>query len=297
MYSVFWSYRTVALVFVVCLSSQAALAQAVKLTTYEADSGPRAFPPLAANGCAGAERTVAEEVNPGRGAANDGFVPCDNTPINVMPVNPCSPASLGRPGCNAPKDLVAGDLGPMGKAGQTILRAREKVLEILQTGNGCSDWFRRKDPNPAATFRTLDFVLDRKGQEHVLESRDVGPLEVFRSPYVARVYQGEGSYGTITLNTRGAFFFGLAMVMEVGKDGGPGIFQGYRPLYVGPYSGNTLHAQVATLLHEFGHLLDLLPIDEGDQDGKSVQNTYEVLHYCRAEVEAKVKRGTMIAVK
>jgi hypothetical protein len=68
-------------------------------------------------------------------------------------------------------------------------------------------------------------------------------------------------------------------------------------LYVGPYTGNTLHAQVATLLHEFGHLLDLLPVDEGDQDGKSVHNTYEVLRYCRAEVESKVKRGTLAAVR
>jgi hypothetical protein len=44
-------------------------------------------------------------------------------------------------------------------------------------------------------------------------------------------------------------------------------------------------------------LLDLLPVDEGDQDGKSVHNTYEVLRYCRAEVESKVKRGTLAAVR
>jgi len=214
-----------------------------------------------------------------------------------MPVNPCSSSSLRPSGCNAPMDLVASDLGPMRKAGQTILRAREKVLEILQAENGCSDWYKTKDPNPATTFQTLNFALDDKGENYVRESRDLGPLQIFRSPYVAKVYQGDGSYATVTLNRRGAFFSGLSRVMEVPKDGGPGNFQGYRPLYVGPYAGNTLHAQVITLLHEFGHLLDLLPIDEGDQDGKSVHNTYEVLHYCRAEVESKVKRGMLAAVR
>jgi len=297
MYSASRSFRTVALVFVGCISSQAAFSQAVKFTRYEADSGPRAFPPLAPHGCVGAETTVGAGLNPGGGVAADAVVPCDTTPANVMPVNPCSTSSLRPSGCNGPKDLVASDLGPLGKAGQTILRAREKVLEILQAENGCSDWYKTKDPNPAATFQTLNFALDDKGENYVRESRDLGPLQIFRSPYVARVYQGDGSYAAITLNMRGAFFAGLSRVLEVPKEGGPGNFQGYRPLYVGPYAGNTLHAQVATLLHEFGHLLDLLPIDEGDQDGKSVHNTYEVLHYCRAEVESKVKQGTMSAVR
>lgn len=296
MYSAIRSFRTVALIFVGCISSQAAFSQAVKLMRYEADTAPRAFRPINPSGCAGAE-TTAVELNLGSAAMNDAFVPCDATPANVMPVNPCGSSSLRPSRCNAPKDLVAGDLGPMGKAGQTILRAREKVLEILQTENGCSDWYRKKDPNPAATFQTLSFALDDRGEDYVQESRDLGPLQIFRSPYVAKVYQGDGSYATITLNRRGAFFAGQSRVLEVPKEGGPGNFQGYRLLYVGPYAGNTLHAQVATLLHEFGHLLDLLPIDEGDQDGKSVHNTYEVLHYCRAEVESKVKRGTLAAVR
>jgi len=50
-----------------------------------------------------------------------------------------------------------------GQAGQKILRARDRVLEILQSENACSAWFREKDPAPAATFRTLSFEIDRKG--------------------------------------------------------------------------------------------------------------------------------------
>jgi hypothetical protein len=185
----------------------------------------------------------------------------------------------------------------MGKVGQSVLRARERVLEILEGENSCTAWYKTKDANPAATFRTLNFALDEKGDEFVRRYRDLSQLEVFRSPYVARVYQSDGSYATITLNRRGAFFSGLSRVLDVPKEGGPGNYQGFRVLSVGPYAGNTLNAQVAVLLHEFGHLLDLLPIDEGDQDGKSVHNTQEVLRYCRAEVESKLKRSTLASVR
>jgi hypothetical protein len=48
-------------------------------------------------------------------------------------------------------------------------------------------------------------------------------------------------------------------------------------------------------LHEFGHLVDLLPTDEGDKDGKSDWNTNEVLRFCREEIESAVKRNTLSA--
>jgi len=240
---------------------------------------------------------VSAKTHPVPIADGDAFLPCDTLPTTVMPVNPCSSTSLLRPGCNVQQDMVSGDLTAMGKAGQTILRARERVLDILQNENGCTDWFRKMDSNPAATFRTLSFALDYNGEQVVRESRDLGPLEIFRSPYVARVYQGDGSFATITLNVKGAFFAGFSRVIGVRKEGGPESYQGYRLLSVGPYAGNTLNAQVAVLLHEFGHLVNLLPIDEGDQDGKSVHNTSEVLRYCRAEVESKPKRSTLAAVR
>jgi hypothetical protein len=297
MYSATWSIPTVAFLIVCCVSNQAAYPQGVKFMRYEADARPLAYPPLAAAGCAREAMAFAAVVHSPMAATNDALPPCDTLPITVIPVNPCSPAGLGRVGCNVPKDLVPGDLSALGKAGQTILRAREKVLEILQNENGCTDWFRKMDSNPAATFRTLSFALDYKGEQVVRESRDLGPLEIFRSPYVARVYQGDGSFATITLNVKGAFFSGFSRVMGVRKEGGPQSYQGFRLLSVGPYAGNTLNAQVAVLLHEFGHLVNLLPIDEGDQDGKSVHNTSEVLRYCRAEVESKPKRGTLAAVR
>jgi hypothetical protein len=185
----------------------------------------------------------------------------------------------------------------MGKPGQKISLAREKVLEILETENACSAWFKRKDPNPAASFRTLSFLLDRNRDDFVVESRDLGPSPTYRHPYVAKVFQGNGPYATVTINRQGAFFSGLATAVEVPKDGGPIHFHGQRMLHVGPYVGDTLEARVVTLLHEFGHAVDLLPPDENNVDGKSVRNTEEVLRFCRAEVDARVKHKVFSAAR
>ena len=208
---------------------------------------------------------------------------------------PCEAANRAGMGCEEPKDLVQSDLEAMGKAGQKILRAREKVLEILGTENGCSVWFRSKDSNPAATFRTLRYELDLHGDEYILESRDAGPLDLFRNPYVARVVQGDGAYGTITINPKGAFFTVMARVFEVKREGGPASMRATRLLHVGPYDGDTLLAEVVTLLHEFGHVLDILPSDQDNVEGRSVQNTYEVLRNCRPELDSLSKRSTVLA--
>jgi hypothetical protein len=192
---------------------------------------------------------------------------------------------------------VPEQLNIIGKPGREILQAREKVLEILQTENSCSQWYRGKDADPGATFRTLSFELDPKGMNYVVETWDPGGLIVFRNPYVASVTQGGGRYSMVTINRYGAFFVAMANVADRPREGGPMAFRGVRYLKVGPYAGNTLQAQVVTLLHEFGHLLELLPTDKGDYEGKSVQNTMEVLRFCRAQVEAKDRRSLFSASK
>lgn len=183
----------------------------------------------------------------------------------------------------------------MGKPGREISRARQKVLEILETENSCSSWYRSKDSDPAATFRTLTFVLDLGGDVFVRVTNQDDGTELVRNPYVASVTQGNGPHATVTLNRNGAFFFPMATAREEARDGGPLILHFPRKLQVGPYLGGTLSAQVATMLHEFGHLLDLLPPDWDDYAGKSRQNTTEVLRFCRAQVESKETPHTVLA--
>ena len=187
------------------------------------------------------------------------------------------------------------DLNTMGKQGQKILLARQKVLEILQTENTCTEWYRSKDADPAATFRTLTFSLDHQGEAYVRKTNQAGELDLIRSPYVASVIQGEGRYATVTINVNGAFFYPMANVVKSHKEGGMLNFQGARLLRVGPYAGGTLNAQVVTLLHEFGHVTDLLPPDRDDYEGKSQQNTEEVLRFCREQVESRETQNTFLA--
>lgn len=227
--------------------------------------------------------------------AGDAPSSCGVLPAVTPARKPCDAANRAAVECDEAKDWVQSDLETMGKAGQKILRAREKVLEILRTENGCSAWFRSKDSNPAGTFRTLRYELDLHGEGYIRESRDAGPLDLFRNPYVARVVQGDGAYGTITINPKGAFFAVMARVFEVKRDGGPASMRATRLLRVGPYDGDTLAAEVVTLLHEFGHVVDILPTDQDNVEGRSVRNTYEVLRNCKAELDSLSRRGTVSA--
>jgi len=266
-----------------------------------ASSRPCAFESSSAPADSNAAVNVPAGLRSANIAALEALPVCDLPTLTSAPlaasamVDPCKVSIGVRTSCGMPADPAHRELGAMGKAGQMISRAREKALEILEKQNACSFWFRQKDSNPAATFRTLRFELDRKGEEYVLESRDLGPSDIFRSPYVARVMQGEGSYAAITINAKGAFFRALATVQEIHKEGGPSVFRGDRMLRVGPYTGDTLPAQVVTLLHEFGHLIDLLPTDRDDLDGKSLHNTDEVLRHCGAAVDALGDRSTFSA--
>src|SRR5207245_3218887 len=168
-------------------------------------------------------------------------------------------------------------------------------LQILQAQNACSDWYRIKDPDPAATFRTLTFALDRDGDVYVRLIPESGGMQLIRNPYVAKVLQGEGPNATVTINTNGAFFFSMANVVDDRFEGGPMSFRGPRPIQVGPYSGGSFRAQVLALLHDFGHVIALLPTDRDDYEGRSRQNTADVLHACRAQVESKETPHTSLA--
>ena len=92
---------------------------------------------------------------------------------------------------------------------------------------------------------------------------------------------------TLAINAHGAFYRAQGNAVKVIPEGGPVHVDGTRMLTVGAYRGDTLPAQMVTLLHEFGHIIDLLPEDADNLDGKSVRNTDEVLRHCRAAVEAR----------
>jgi hypothetical protein len=198
-------------------------------------------------------------------------------------------------GRTPPVDATALQLASLGKLGAPVARAREEVLAILGSDIACTEWLESKDPAPADTFRSLTFSIDRRGQEKVLESNSRDALRYFRQPYVARATQDGGQNTEITVNANGAFYREQGTVEMLREDGGPLRTDGTRLLTVGAYAGSTIEAQMVTLLHEFGHVIDLLPEDADNLDGKSVRNTDEVLRHCRPEIEARSRQSRQAA--
>src|ERR1700688_3512443 len=69
-------------------------------------------------------------------------------------------------------ERVVLELSALGRRGDTIARAREQVLDILQQKNACTAWFQESDPAPAEVFRTLHFELEPQGPSLVYGMRD-----------------------------------------------------------------------------------------------------------------------------
>lgn len=100
-------------------------------------------------------------------------------------------------------DGVVRELSALGKRGDTIARAREQVLEILQQGNACTAWFQEADPDPAEVIRSLHFALEMKGPSYVYGIRDSHGGQVFKHPWAARSIENGGRDSTILLNANG----------------------------------------------------------------------------------------------
>ena len=193
-----------------------------------------------------------------------------------------------------PSEPLNSEFQQLGYQGFLIARSRRQVLDLLREGNSCSAWYAGAEPNPWIKFASLHYRVDEEGEDTAVGDRTTFGL-YYREPYVARAQQSVGAGSIITLNTYGAFFVGRAPA-RVYWDGGPVIQQTNRFLHVATYPGGSVNAQVTTLLHEFGHVVGLLPIDSGDATSAllSTRNTDVVLSHCRKQIEASANRSIML---
>jgi hypothetical protein len=190
------------------------------------------------------------------------------------------------------QNQVEDELALYGKLGQLISRARVHTIAILSSENSCSIWYRRAIPSPGEMFETLRFEVDSSGQSEIFRVEGaLGDFEFFH-PYVAHAGQDVGPGSTITLNANGAFFKDRAAVRFLNGPQDPFSKQSMRPLTVADFFGDTEPARILTLLHEFGHIIDLLPLDSGSPGAAflSVGNTQAVLKNCKSQIELEAKR-------
>src|SRR5215472_4456191 len=103
-------------------------------------------------------------------------------------------------------DPVREGLVTMGKPGLTVALARDHVMEILQSKNSCSAWFAEVDPNAAATFASLKFIIETDGPKEVLALHSYSGEMLLKHPYSAKALENAGANSFVVLNAKGAFF-------------------------------------------------------------------------------------------
>ncbi len=202
--------------------------------------------------------------------------------------------NLGSPGIGvSPPE----ELKDIGEEGTTIARVRQATLEILESENNCSAWFRHFDPDVSATFRSLNFSVDEDGSDRVIKERNDRGVWIEHGPYIARTRQNAGPGASVTINANGAFFRRKDEIYKVNWLGAEERETGtWRYLRVGPYDGATLQAQVIAALHELAHVINAIPWDDSTSVGfyRSQENTELVLRYCRTEVTGSPKRLRLV---
>jgi hypothetical protein len=216
---------------------------------------------------------------------------CEVLPPGAAPIAFCPRRGATGAACTKDDERIEAHLRDMGKPGETISEVRAQVLEILQSRNACAAWYQEVDADPAGTFRSLEFFLDKSGPSFIYSRKDDGGAQSLKQPYVASAYENAGRNARIQLNANGAFFNRTTEVIEPFPGGGPLLRKGLHRLSVASYSGSSSAAQITTMLHELGHIVGRIPEDSDSWDGLSARNTVEVLHYCRPEIDAVARRG------
>jgi hypothetical protein len=183
-------------------------------------------------------------------------------------------------------DRIQSELAAMGKRGDTIKRGREQTLAILQTENGCSAWFRESDPDAAVVFGSLHYEIEEDKPSYVFRMPDGTGRHLFKQPWGARSTENGGRNSTVELNSDGPFFNSMSSVIELDSRGIRVRFGGLHTLAIASFGGNTAGAQTTILLHELGHIIGRLPEDDDSWDGRSSQNTKEVLRHCEQAIRA-----------
>ncbi len=207
-----------------------------------------------------------------------------------------SPVSSLRFAGDSVADPTSDELKSFGQLAGVIEEARTEVTSILAGENSCSAWYRAAEPEAAQKFRSLRFALDASGKSEILKVEIWQATAVFYQPYVARAGQNVGWGSTITLNANGAFFKDWAPVRVVTTPQDKGYLKAFRRLAVANFDGATREARVLTLLHELGHVLDMLPIDSGVPSGPelSTSNTELVMRHCGAQIREAAKHATSL---
>jgi hypothetical protein len=182
-------------------------------------------------------------------------------------------------------DYVQLELSQLGSRGNLIAHVRQQTLEILESDNACSAWFDEAEPAAAGVFRSLHYDLDTDGEADIYSVRDNFGDLFFKHPWGAKSVEGAGRNSVVELNANGPFFIHKSRVLPF-EHRPANAWRNDEPLpeLIGPYEGGTTEARLTIMLHEVGHIVARIPRDDNSWNGRSSENTREVLRHCKKEI-------------
>jgi len=190
------------------------------------------------------------------------------------------------------KDRVSSDQS-LDDGGELVARVRVQVLALLQTENACAAWFKESEPDAAGVFASLRIEIGERKPAYVVHMKNEDGDNRFKHPWAARTTQAGGRDSLIWLNPGGPFFNSSSLVVDLDPMSALLIPGTTRRLFVGSFAGSTNEAQMATLIHELGHVVGRIPEDDDSWDGRSSRNTEEVMKHCKHEIRSIAKNGVV----
>jgi len=169
-----------------------------------------------------------------------------------------------------------------------IERAKAAVLAILGGDNPCADFFSKNGSNDAYKDFATSPITTYNGPNYYTPFVDAnGKLNAYLENGFMK--PGPGGTGAIELNQNGAFFQQSAYEFK------PDVVTPSPrrvPAYARSFRGNTLGAQILTMLHEFAHIEGVIDPDNGpisQAATKSGNNTALVEKNCLTAIQDALK--------
>jgi hypothetical protein len=194
------------------------------------------------------------------------------------------------PNCDRAEVWMSQELSSLGPRGELIAGVREQTLQILQSGNACKAWFEEADPDAADVFRSLHYDIDLNGTASIYSITDNFGDLLFKHPWGARSVENSGRNSFIELNGNGPFFVRKTRIVPSEAKLAAILPNGPQAVLIGPYEGATPEAQITILLHELGHIVGRLPRDDNSWNGRSSDNTRELLRHCKKDIRQAARR-------
>jgi RHS repeat-associated protein len=167
-----------------------------------------------------------------------------------------------------------------------IETAQSAVIAILGGKGPCADFFSKGPREPVAAFAGTH-VTTYNGPNYYDTHLDANgnPIGYLENAFTKPVPFG----GIIELNQNGAFFQANVYAFKPS----PGVRPPPAAAMSGSYGGDTLAARVSIMLHEFAHILNLIPPDSSpvasEAGVKSGANTATIEKNCATAIKEAVK--------